>query len=81
MADDRGREGRGGAGHYEVVVEGALDERWSAWFAPSTVTARGDGRTLLSGWVPDQAALHGLLARIRDLNLTLVSLTRRDRGA
>jgi len=60
---------------YEIRVEGVLDSRWSSWFEDLQLTSEG-GRTLIAGPVPDQAALHGLLARIRDLNLPLISVQR-----
>jgi hypothetical protein len=63
---------------YEIRVEGHLTERWSEWFAGLTLTQTKSGDTLLSGPVVDQAALHGVLAKIRDLNLTLVALERID---
>ena len=59
---------------YELRVDGHLDDHWSAWFAGSTVVRESDGTTTLRGRVEDQAALHGLLARIRDLGLTLLSV-------
>jgi hypothetical protein len=62
--------------HYEIVVGGHLDLHWSAWFAGVKVTHLEGGETLLSGSLPDQAALHGLLERIRDLNLKLISVVR-----
>ena len=60
---------------YAIRIKGYLDTAWSAWFEGLTVTHTGDGDTILHGPVADQAALHGLLARVRDLNLTLVSVT------
>jgi hypothetical protein len=60
---------------YEIRVTGRLDARWEAWFDGLEVTLDG-GDTLLTGPVMDQAALHGLLHRVRDLGLPLVSVTR-----
>ena len=60
---------------YEIRLRGRLDERWSTWFGDMTVDAETDGITVLRGSVPDQAALHGLLARLRDLGLPLISVT------
>lgn len=61
--------------YYEIKIKGHLDQHWSDSFAGLKLThLEGDG-TLLSGILPDQASLHGLLERIRDLNLTLISVT------
>jgi hypothetical protein len=69
---------RDGAGRYEIRLRGRLDKHWAAWFDGSTISHEGDSVTVLSGYIPDQAALHGLLQRVRDLGLPLVSLTRID---
>ena len=60
--------------HYELRVEGHLDEHWSAWFGGLTLTREDDGTTTLRGAVADQAALHGLLEKIRDLGACLLSV-------
>lgn len=59
----------------EVKIKGHLDPRWSDWFAGLQLTHLEANETLLSGTLPDQAALYGLLERIRDLNLGLISVT------
>jgi len=64
--------------HYEIKIKGHLDQRWSDWFAGLHLTYLEGDTTLLSGPLPDQAALHGLLERIRDLNLPLISVTSTD---
>ncbi len=60
--------------HYELRIEGHLDEHWSAWFGGLTLTREDDGTTTMHGPVTDQAELHGLLTRIRDLGATLISV-------
>ena len=65
-------------GWYEIRLQGRLDPRWSAWFDGMTLTPDTDGTTVLHGPVTDQAALHGLLARLRDLGLPLISVTQVD---
>lgn len=59
---------------YQIIVKGVLDSRWSDWFEGMTVTPKPDGETVLTGPVADQAALHGLLQKIRDMGLPLVSV-------
>ncbi len=63
-------------GLYEVRIVGHLDSRWADGFEGLSFTHESDGTTSLYGPVVDQAALHGLLRRVRDLGLTLVSVTR-----
>ena len=66
------------AGRYEIRLTGHLDAHWAAWFDGLTVSHEADGTTVISGPIADQAALHGLLQRVRDLGLPLVSVTRID---
>lgn len=61
---------------YQIRVEEHLEGRWSHWFDGLRLTHHRDGTTTLSGPVADQAALHGLLAKVRDLNLTLICVIR-----
>jgi hypothetical protein len=70
-------------GMYEIKIQGSLEDHWSNWFEGMTLKRieNGDthqGCTILSGQIMDQPALHGLLAKIRDLNLTLISVYRID---
>jgi hypothetical protein len=60
---------------YEIRLKGYLDDHWSGWFEGLTITLEKDGNTLLTGPVVDQAALHGLLRKVRDLGLPLVSVS------
>jgi hypothetical protein len=60
--------------YYEIKIKGYLDSSWTDWFASLQLTHLEQDETLLSGMLPDQAALHGLLERVRDLNLTLISV-------
>jgi hypothetical protein len=63
---------------YRIRVKGTLDPCWSEWFDGMAVTSHEDGVTLLSGPVRDQAALHGLLVKIRDMRMLLLSVERID---
>ena len=65
----------GSPAHYEIRVEGVLDHRWAAWFGGLHVETDGT-QTVISGLLTDQPALHGLLTRIRDLGLCLISVRR-----
>jgi hypothetical protein len=65
----------GEPGQYAIRVAGHLDQRWANWFDGLTLTAQTDGTTVLDGPVVDQAALHGVLHKIRDLGLLLLSVT------
>ncbi len=64
---------------YEIRIRGRLDTRWEEWFDGLAITPDG-GDTLISGPVVDQAALHGLLRRIRDLGMPLISVARIESG-
>ena len=67
--------------HYELRIDGHLDEHWSAWFGGMTLIHEDDGTTTLTGAVADQAALHGLLTKVRDLGATLISVNATDAPA
>ena len=62
-------------GRYEIRLKGHLDSRWAAWFDGLSLSNESDGTTVIGGPVADQAALHGLLQKVRDLGLPLVSVT------
>jgi hypothetical protein len=64
----------GGAARYEIRLAGRIEQRWAAWFDGLTLSHLSDGTTVLSGPVVDQSALHGLLQKVRDLGLQLVSV-------
>ena len=61
---------------YQIKLQGHLGCQWTDWFAGLTVTLDGNGETLLTGPVIDQAALHGLLKKVRDLGMPLISIVR-----
>ena len=63
-------------GRYEIRLQGHLDARWAAWFDGLSLSRERDGTTVLHGPVVDQAALHGLLRKVRDVGLPLVSVSR-----
>jgi hypothetical protein len=65
-------------GRYEIRLKGHLDGRWAAWFDGLSLSYESEGVTVIHGRVPDQAALHGLLQKVRDTGLPLVSVTQID---
>jgi hypothetical protein len=66
---------------YELRVQGHLDDRWSEWLGGVDVQCQEDGTTVLVGPVVDQAALHGLIKKVRDLGMPLLSVKRTDRSS
>ena len=69
-----------GSNDYRIKIKGHLDPKWSDWFEQMAISIKG-GETILTVPIADQAALHGLLIRIRDLNLTLLAVERLEPGA
>ena len=67
-------------GSYEIRIKGYLDKHWAAWFEGLTITLEDNGDTLLTGPVIDQAALYGLLKKVRDLGMPLVSVSPVEHG-
>ena len=65
-------------GRYEIRLKGHLEARWAAWFDGLSLTQESDGTTVIRGSVIDQAALHGLLSKVRDLGLPLIAVTQVD---
>ena len=65
---------------YQIRIRGHLGHGWTDWFGGLTITLEEDGDTLLTGQVADQAALHGLLNRVRDLGMPLISVSRVEAG-
>ncbi len=64
------------AGRYEIRLQGRLDSSWAAWFDGLILAPQSDGTTVIRGLVVDQSAMHGLLTKVRDTGLTLISVTR-----
>jgi hypothetical protein len=69
----------GGPAQYEIRVAGVLDGRWAAWFDGLQISGQGE-ETVICGLVADQPALHGVLTKVRDLGLCLISVRRLDAG-
>jgi hypothetical protein len=65
---------------YQIRIEGHLGEQWADWFEGLTITQESNGDTLFTGLVIDQAALHGLLKKVRDLGMPLLSVNRLKSG-
>ena len=61
---------------YEIKLQGHLDEKWYEWFYDMAITHEQDGTTTLRGPLPDQAVLHSVLDRVRDMNLPLISVNK-----
>jgi hypothetical protein len=68
------------SGLYEIRIKGHLNNRWADWFEGLTITLEDQGDTLLTGLVVDQAALHGLIKKVRDLGMPLVSVSPLEHG-
>ncbi|MCB9120776.1 MAG: hypothetical protein H6640_13685 [Caldilineaceae bacterium] len=66
--------------HYRIKIKGQLDSRWQDWFDGLTITPTDDDNIILSGDIVDQAALHGIFAKIRNLGLTIVSINPQAKG-
>ena len=66
---------------YEIRIQGRLGHRWAAWFDGMEIVTADDGITLIRGRIADQAALHGLIQKVRDLGLPLISVTNTHTGA
>ena len=78
IVSERSAGKRNEAGRYEIRLKGHLASRWAAWFDGLSLANESDGTTLIHGLVVDQAALHGLLEKVRDVGLPLVSVTQVD---
>ncbi len=66
--------------HYHIKIQGKLDVRWQGWFDDLTIEPTVDGDTILSGMIADQAALYGILKKINNLGLTLISVIQYTKG-
>ena len=66
--------------HYRIKIKGQLDSRWQDWFDGLTITPTDDDNIILSGDIADQAALHGIFTKIRNLGLTIVSVNPQAKG-
>lgn len=64
---------------YEIRIKGHLDKRWAGWFGGLTITLEEGGDTRFTGPVVDQAALHGLLRKVRDLGMSLLSVSQKEK--
>jgi hypothetical protein len=65
---------------YQIQIKEQLDEQWADWFSPLVIQYDPDGKTTLTGPLRDQGELHGMLTKVRDLNLTLVSVHQIEAG-
>jgi hypothetical protein len=75
MKESPGQTRLGKQEHYEIRLRGHVDEHWSEWFDNLAITHDEDDNTILAGPVADQSALHGLLKKVHDLGLRLISVT------
>ena len=78
MSENTTPEDHSAAGLYEIRLKGHLDDRWDGWFAGMSLTRDANGETRLTGPVIDQAALHSLLRKVRNLGVTLVAVVQLD---
>ena len=65
---------------YQIRIKGHLGTQWADWFDGLSITLQDNGDTLITGWLVDQAALHGLLRKVRDLGMPLISVNRIEPG-
>jgi len=65
---------------YQITIKEQLGDQWAEWFSPLVIRNEADGATLLTGPLRDQGELHGVLAKVRDLNLTLIAVNRIEAG-